>query len=216
MNIQHRYRSRNYSQMSARTEAITLRKELTATNKELKETKITVAPPTTNSNYSKMVEKNPVNSLVIPNKLFILWNRRRALEGKLRQNTSEYVVMANESLNDIILNTSAASLKKKLSTENSRFQTRYKKMGGALCAALILKHTNIMLLESEILSSANTCNVETTAATSASSNTSTSSTTSDECSSTAPTARIAPETVRLPSTSINTGSTSLRQVRVTL
>ena len=70
--------------------------------------------------------------------------------------------MANESLNDITLNTSVATLKKKLETENCRFQTRYKKMGGALHAALALKHTNIILLEGEVLSSVNTCNIETT------------------------------------------------------
>lgn len=63
--------------MSARTEARILKNELTAINKELKGINITVTPPTTNSNYSKMIEDIPVNAMVIPNKLFLLWDRRR-------------------------------------------------------------------------------------------------------------------------------------------
>ena len=152
--------------MSTRTEAIALKKDLTTTNKELKETKITLESPMTNANYSKMKEKNPVKSLVIPNKLFLLWKRRRTVEGKLGQKLSEYAEMVNESLHGTTLNASVATLRKKLETENCRFQSRYKKMGGALRTKLTSKHTNILLLEGEISStgrseSTSTSNTET-------------------------------------------------------
>jgi len=127
--------------------------------------------------------------------------------------------MANESLNDITLNTSVATLKKKLETENCRFQTRYKKMGGALHAALALKHTNIILLEGEVLSSVNTCNIETTATSSTLSHSFTGSIFPEEGNSMiTTTARTPPlsETV-LPKVlpiSISMATTSSRQVRV--
>ena len=85
--------------------------------------------------------------------------------------------MANRSLASITLNTRAETLKKGLSTQNCHFQSRYKKEGGPICVSLALKSTNMFLLESEILSSFGTSNVETAATTSASSpHTSTSST----------------------------------------
>lgn len=159
----------------------TLRKELTAIMKELKETKITLAAPTTNLNYRKLTGKYPVKSLVIPNKLFLLWHCRRALEEKLGQMMSEYTAMANKSLENATLNTFVATLKRKLETENFCFQSRYEKKGGAQHATLAQKCTNILLLENKILSSRsdNANSMETTTVTLASSHSYTDNTQQD-------------------------------------
>ena len=53
--------------------------ELEDFKKELKEVKIIVANPTSNENYVKNLGKTPLYSLLIPNKLFFLWQKHRTL-----------------------------------------------------------------------------------------------------------------------------------------
>lgn len=96
--------------------------------------------------------KNPLWCLIIPNKLFLLWDQRRSLERQLRQEVSQYTEMANDSLSisAIKLNTSVVSLETRLATERCRFHARYKKSGGALRIKLSSKYSHIILLQSEI------------------------------------------------------------------
>ena len=132
-----------------------LAQKLDQVTEEMKETKITLEAPTVNRNYSKIIGKNPRWCLVIPNKLFILWNQHKSLGKQLEREISQYTELANESLRTVSvqLSTSARSLETRLETESYRFHAKYKKMGGASRKKLTLKHTCIILLENEIRSS---------------------------------------------------------------
>ena len=58
--------------------------ELEILKKEIKDVKIVLANPTSNTNYVKItLGKTPLHSMLILNKLFFLWQKHRTLEDTL-------------------------------------------------------------------------------------------------------------------------------------
>ena len=154
----------------------TYKAELDSLKEEMKEMNITHRSPTTSINYVKIVRsgKTPIYSLVIPNKLFLLWQKHRELQNQLGQQPSKLVALASHSVHGITLKLDASALEKRLQNESSRFQANYKKKGGPARKMFLVGITNILVMDDEILPPPTTTTTgalaESTASTSAADN----------------------------------------------
>ena len=127
--------------------------ELEILRKEMRDVKIVLANPTSNTNYVKMTSgKNPLYSMLIPNKLLFLWQKHRILKGSLGQR-SDFISLANASLPaDAITLKRTPTLEKKLQDEISRFYAKLKKIrGGPQRKRLLLKSVNVMVMQDDAL-----------------------------------------------------------------
>ena len=102
--------------------------ELEILKREMREVKIILANPTSNTNYAKMiVGKNPLYSMLIPNKLLFLWQKHRILKDPPGQRY-DFISLANASLPaDVITLKRLPTLEKRLQIEISRFYAKLKK-----------------------------------------------------------------------------------------
>ena len=73
-------------------------------------------------NYVKLSkDKAPIYSLMIPNKLFLSWQKHRELQGLIGQQPSSFIALATHSMHGISLKADAEALEKRLQNESSRF-----------------------------------------------------------------------------------------------
>lgn len=94
-----------------------LKQQLKDIDNQLLELKITVKDPP----GSPHSDREPIGTLVIPNKLFLLWDRKTALQRKLSASVSKHYDLAQSCLQgrEIILEKSAL-VEKRFKKESSR------------------------------------------------------------------------------------------------
>jgi len=124
-------------------------KDLVKLRKEIARTRISICDPSRNGNYVKLQGKTPVCTMIIPNSLQIAWRKYRTLENNLGRPPTDFVELANWSLDGLILKKGVASIETRLSTENGRFHSQYSKLGGAQRQTLALKVTKMLVVLSE-------------------------------------------------------------------
>lgn len=102
---------------ATRSEECPLKKQLKDIDDQLKELKVTVKNPSENSRF----DRKPIVDLVIPNKLFLLWDRKTTLQKKLGACVSKHYDMAQSCIQGkkLILEKSAL-VEKRLKKEASR------------------------------------------------------------------------------------------------
>ena len=132
-----------------------LKIQLEAISKEINKAKITIkeAPRS-----SKMMLGKPFVSLEIPNKLFLLWNNWRNLQGRRKVNTEQEPVNLTDLVNKSIIGNLISIKTETRADERIRksftvFLSKYKKMGGVQRNKTLSKVTNMLLYEDEILRS---------------------------------------------------------------
>ena len=150
----------------------TCKDQLDSLKEEIKETNATLTSPKSNINYIKLSKgKAPIYSLMIPNKLFPLWQKYRELQGQIGQQPSSFIALATYSVHGISLKADAEALEKRLQSESSRFRANYRKKGGPARKAFLSRNINILLMEDEILPASSTdALAESTASTAAAAN----------------------------------------------
>lgn len=96
---------------ATRSEECPLKKQLKDINDQLKDLKVIVENPSENPRF----DKKPIADLVIPNKLFLLWDRKTTLQRKLGACVSKHYDMAQSCIQGkkLILEKSA-SVEKRL------------------------------------------------------------------------------------------------------
>ena len=90
--------------------------------KELQESIITVADASSSPLYMQdpIQKAQPVASLVIPNKMYLLWDRKISLQKKLGINSSKRLELANERIGGTLKVKLISSVKTRLEKESSR------------------------------------------------------------------------------------------------
>ena len=147
----------------------TCKEQLDSLKEEIMNTNATLTSPKSNINYVKLNKgKTPIYSLMIPNKLFLLWQKHRELQGQIGQQPSSFIALATHSVHGISLKADSEALEKRLQSESSRFRANYRKKGGPARKAFLLRNMNILLMEDDILPPSSTnAQVESTASTAA-------------------------------------------------
>lgn len=90
--------------------------------KELEESIITVTDASSSPLYlQKTIQKaQPVASLVIPNKMYLLWDRKISLQRKMGIGSSKRLELANERIGGTIKAKLVSSVETRLEKESSR------------------------------------------------------------------------------------------------
>lgn len=104
-----------------------LKQQLKGIDDQLKELKITVTNPSDNPHSSR----KPIANAIIPNKLFLLWDKKTALQRKLRASVSKHYDLAQSCIGKHLILEKTDSMEKRLKKESSRSVLYY--MGGAVC-----------------------------------------------------------------------------------
>jgi len=85
-------------------------KELAKLRKEIARTRISICDPSRNGNHAKLQGKIPVCTMVIPNALQIVWRKYRAQENSMGRPLTDFVDLANWSLDSLVLKKGVASI----------------------------------------------------------------------------------------------------------
>lgn len=98
------------------------KKQLKEIDAQIELLKITVESASVNPHYTSMRHKGTAASLCIPNKLYLLWDRRNKLQAKLGASVLKLSAMANDSIKGKILtlDTDEDSVETRLATESCR------------------------------------------------------------------------------------------------
>ena len=75
-----------------------MRDKLKAVDEEIRQLYITVEDPCSSTHFSEMRKKKPVASLIVPNKRYLLWDRRVGLQKDLGVSVSKHSEMANSRI----------------------------------------------------------------------------------------------------------------------
>ena len=93
-----------------------LKQQLKAIDDQLQELKISVSNPTDKSCFTR----KPIADIVIPNKLFLLWDRKTALQRKLGASVSKHCNLAQSCIGKDLTLKVSESVEKRLKKESSR------------------------------------------------------------------------------------------------
>jgi len=99
-----------------------LKAQLKAVNEEIQGLVIEVEDPSTHPSYSARPDET-VASLRIPNKLFLLWDKKISLQRKIGATVSSLLDMANARIKDytaVVIKSSAESFAARLDTNSQR------------------------------------------------------------------------------------------------
>ena len=102
-----------------------LRRQLKEVDEEIKQLHITVEDPSSSTHYKEKKDQDPVASLVIPNRLYLLWERRVCLQKNLGVSVSKHSDMANshiERTHNVTIRSSATTVEKRLVTASNKYE----------------------------------------------------------------------------------------------
>ena len=102
-----------------------LRRQLKEVDEEIKQLHITVEDPSSSTHYKEKKDQDPVASLVIPNRLYLLWDRRVCLQKNLGVSVSKHSDMANsriERTHNVTIRSSATTVEKRLVTASNKYE----------------------------------------------------------------------------------------------
>ena len=110
---------------------------------------ISIADASSHPRYRAMLQKAPVASLQIPNKLFLLWSAKQSLQKKLFTSVSKHYEMVNDSIVGGKLNP-VRELNLRLQKEASRAINKSKKLRREAKCAFESKISNFLVYDNEI------------------------------------------------------------------
>ena len=91
-----------------------LKQQLKDIDNQLQELKIPVSNPTDNPRF----DRKPIANIIIPNKLFLLWDRKTTLQRRLGASVSKHYDLAQSCIGKNL--TLTALVEKRLKKESSR------------------------------------------------------------------------------------------------
>ena len=135
--------------------------ELEQLNKEIDVLKAVVCKASTHPRYGAMKAKNPIAALEIPNRLFLLWEEKRSIQGQFCTSVSKHSELINCSIEGGKLH-EVSSLEKRLQKQSSYICKQHTRLQFGSRTKLEEGTTKILLFkdEAKLTSKANSRSVE--------------------------------------------------------
>lgn len=131
--------------------------ELEELSMEMEPLNIILCKASSHPRYGAMQSKNPVAALEIPNKLILLWERKRNKQGQLCTSVSKHSELVNANIQGgkIPDQLSASALETRLQKQSSYICRQHKRLRCGSRIRLEESTTKVLLFEGEIALSPN-------------------------------------------------------------